>query len=269
MPGGMSRGPVIVAMTRRPEAMRCATAAWAPCRLSTSTKLACEPSRRPAHHHDREAGCREPGRERVVLVQADEEGSVHVARGQVLHGASLLGGRLGHQQDQLAVAGRERRADAAQQAREERVREHLAGGLRDDHRDRVAAPRHEAPGGPVGGVAELLDGGLDPEPDVRAHARRVVHDARDGRPGDARELGDLLQRCVAGPGTTGGLWHVPLRRSVRALSRLWMHSTAACQESALTACGANSDMAVAASRNLRPGVRWRARRAARTPGHCV
>ncbi len=227
MPGAVSRGPVIVAMTRRAGGDEVRDRRLGALAVVGVHEAGPRALRRPPDHHDRDAGGRQPGRQRVVLVEADQEGAIHVAGGQVVHGAPLVGGRLGHQEDELAVAGRERGADAAQQTREERVREDLPGGLRDDHRDRVAAPRHQAPGGPVGGVAQLLDGGLDAEPDVRAHARGVVHDARDGRPGDTRDVGDLLQRCVAGPGATVELWHVPLREVVRALSRLQMHSTAA------------------------------------------
>ena len=152
---------------------------------------------------------------------------------QVLGGPALVGDRVGHQQDQLAIAGGQLRADPAQQAREERIAEQPAGRLGDDHRDRVAAPGDEAAGGAVGDVAEAFDGRLDVDPDVGADPRRAVDDARDGRPGDAREMGDLFERGAGAPGTTAGLGHVNSDFCESALT-LDEQSIRRCQESALT-----------------------------------
>ena len=101
-------------------------------------------------------------------MEADQQRAVDVAGRQVLGGPALVGDGVGHQQDQLAVAGGQLGADAAQEAREERVAEQPAGGLGDDDRDRVAPAGDQAAGGPIGDVAEPVDGGLDVVPDVGA-----------------------------------------------------------------------------------------------------
>ena len=168
---------------------------------------------------------------------------------QVVGGPALVAPRVGHQQDQLAIAGGQLGADPAQQAREERVAEQPAGRLGDDHRDRVAAPGDEAAGGAVGDVAEPFDGGLDVDPDVGTDPRRAVDDARDGRPGDAREMGDLFQRRAGAPGRPLG-WATSTPTSVRALSRLLTHSIRRCQESALTL----DSVAFRRRRGVRSGV---------------
>ena len=57
-------------------------------------------------------------------------------------------------------------------------------------------------------------------PDVGADPRRAVDDARDGRPGDARHVGDLFQGSVAASVAAVWLCHSHSGPSVRALSRL-------------------------------------------------
>ena len=176
--------------------------------------------RRPPDEHDRHPGRAETRGQGIVLVEADQERAVDVPGGQVVGGPGFVRDGLGHQQDELPVARCELGADAAQQAREERVTEQPAGRLGDDHCDRIAAAGDQAAGGPVGDVAEAIDGCLDVDADVRADSRRSVHDARDGRPGDARHVGDLLEGRVAASVAAAGLGHGPLRSAVRALSRL-------------------------------------------------
>ena len=113
----------------------------------------------------------EARRQRVVLMEADQECPVHVPGGQVVGRPGLVRHGLGHQQDELPVPCREFGADAAQEAREERVAEQRAGRLRDDHRDRVAPAGDQAAGGAVGDIAEAIDGCLDVGPDVGADPR--------------------------------------------------------------------------------------------------
>ena len=95
--------------------------------------------------------------------------------------------------------GSELGADAAQHAGEERVAEQLGGRLGDDHRHRVAAPRHEASCGPVRRVAELPDGGLDGGARRLADAPVAVDDAGGGGARHFRDAGDLLQGGRPGP----------------------------------------------------------------------
>ena len=64
--------------------------------------------------------------------------------------------------------------------------------------------------------------------------RRAVDDPRHGRPGDARQVGDLLQGGAGAPGATAGLGHVNSDSLVRALSRSMQEHSSPCQESALT-----------------------------------
>ena len=101
-------------------------------------------------------------------MEADEEGAVDVAGGEVVGRPVRLARGRRHEEDQLEVARGERRADPAEEPREERVREHEAAGLGDDDADGVAAAGDEASRGPVGDVAQLVDGGLDGAPDVAA-----------------------------------------------------------------------------------------------------
>ena len=170
----------------------------------------------------------------IVAVEADQQGAVDVAGRQVVGGPPLVGRGLGHEQDQLPVAGGQLGADAAQQAREERVGEQSAGRLGDDDGDRVAAAGDEAAGGPVGGVAEPFDRGLDVDPDVGADAwasrSRPVRRSRGRRPPAGRppRAWRSLRRL-----RPLGLRHRHSVR-VRALSRLICTLAGACQESALT-----------------------------------
>ena len=127
-----------------------------------------------------------------------------MAGGEVVGRPMRLADGRRHEQDELQVARGERGADPAEEPREERVREHAPARLGDDDADRVAAAGHEAPGGPVGDVAQLDDGGLDGAPHVAAHAGRAVDDAGDRRTRDARNLGHLLKGCAAGALVTAG-----------------------------------------------------------------
>ena len=111
----------MVATTRRPDATRCATADSAPRRLSTSTKLAVAPFGGRPDEDDRHPGCGQPGGEGVVAVEAHQKGAIDVAGREVVGGAPLIGLGFGDEEDQLSVAGGELGADAAQEAREERV----------------------------------------------------------------------------------------------------------------------------------------------------
>ena len=66
--------------------------------------------------------------ERVVAVEADEDDAVDVAGRQVADGPALVDLVVGHQQDELQVAGRQRRADAPDEPREERIVEQPVAG---------------------------------------------------------------------------------------------------------------------------------------------
>ncbi len=161
----------------------------------------------PSDDDGRDAGGGDPGREGVVAVKAHQQGAVDVAGGEVVGCALGIGEGGGHQQDQLDVAGRQRRADAAQQAREERVAEQPAGRFGDDDADRSAPPGDQAARGAVGDVGQLDDGGFDLAPDVGGHPRRAVDHARDGRAGDAGERGDLLERRTVAAVAGWGICH--------------------------------------------------------------
>jgi hypothetical protein len=117
------------------------------------------PRSRRDHHRDARRG--DLAGEGVVVVEADEEGAVDVAGGEVVGRPVRLARGRRHEEDQLEVARGERRADPAEEPREERVREHEAARFGDDDADRVAAAGHEAPGGPVGDVARARRRGLD------------------------------------------------------------------------------------------------------------
>ena len=80
-------------------------------------------ARRPADDDERDAPGGQLGGQRIVAVEADEDDAVDVAAGQVAHGARLLLRVVGHEQDELQVARGEGRADAADDAREERIAE--------------------------------------------------------------------------------------------------------------------------------------------------
>ena len=91
----------------------------------------------------------------------------------------------------------ERVADAAQDAREERVAEHLGGRLGDDDGDGVAAPGDQASRRAVRDVAELADGRLD-RVAGRLATRRSPLTTRDAV---ARDTRASLATCsrVTGP----------------------------------------------------------------------
>ena len=191
------------------------------------------PLGRTADEHQRDAGLGQARGEGILAVEADQDRAVDVAGRQVVAGSADVGRRVRHEQDQLEVAGGQLQADAAQDAWEERVAEQPAGRLGDDHADRVAAAGDQAAGGPVGDVAEVLDGGLDVAADVWADPRRAVDDARDGRPRDAGQEGDLFQggtRCDGRAALADAKSRFSSRES--ALTLNW-ESSRACQESAL------------------------------------
>ncbi len=153
---------------------------------------------RPGREDHRDACLGHPEGEGVVVMEAHDEDPVDVAGGHVVGGAIGLRRRRRHQQDELQVAGGQGRTDAAQEAGEERIAEQHAGGLGDDHADRVTTAGDEAAGSPVGDVPELQDGGLDGPADVGADLGGAVDDTGDGRPRDARTRGDLFEgRSVA------------------------------------------------------------------------
>ena len=188
MPATMSRGPVIVATPRAAASARWCASRVAPrpgCRRRRSSTSTPVGGRADDDQRDVPAG--ELRGERVVAVEADEDDAVDVAGRQVADGPALVDLVVGHQQDELQVARGERRADAAEQPREERVAEQPAGGLGDDDRDRLAAAGDEAPRRAVRDVAESIDGLLDRAPDVGADLGRAVDHARDGRAGHARD----------------------------------------------------------------------------------
>ena len=140
-------------------------------------------------------------------MERDQQDAVDVAAGQVVLGTGRVPAPLRHQQDELQVARPQLAADAAQEAREERIDEQSRGGLGDDHADRFAAPGHEAPGSPVGDVAEAGDLSLDAPADVRADLGGAVDDARDGRAGNAGGVRDLLEGCAGTRVATVDLRH--------------------------------------------------------------
>ena len=171
----------------------------------------------------------------VVAVQADEDHAVDVAGREVAHGPLLIDVVIRHEQHELEVAHRQRRADTANEPREERVTEQPICRLRDDDRDRIAAARDEAPGGAVRDVPEAVDRLLDRASDVGADLRGAVDDPGNGRAGDTGDARHLIER--GDRSTRAGL---ELRHGspglacsvVRALSRSGTDHITPCQESA-------------------------------------
>ena len=110
MPAPMSVGPAIVAIVRRPRAMRCSTAR--PCALAVvDVDVAhLRAPRRPAAHDHGDVALGQPVGQRIVAVEADEQDAVDVAGAEVVaRTRSASAGRARHQQDELEVAGIERR----------------------------------------------------------------------------------------------------------------------------------------------------------------
>ncbi len=141
---------------------------------------------------------------------------------------------LREQQHQLVVVGGQLLADAAQLQGEEGVGEDPGLGFGDDDRDGVVPPGHEAAGGLVGHVPELVDGLADPLDERLPDPVPAVDHPGHGGPRDTGPCGHGLQG-----GTRGGLGHVgaPRRRlririavgksEVRALSdRSWITESA-------------------------------------------
>ena len=182
------------------------------------------------HHRDGRFG--DASGERIVVVEADEEGPVDVAGGEVIADAVGVRGRR-HQEDELHVARRKRQADPAKEAREERVVEQLLGGLGEHDADRSAAPGDEASGSAIGDVAKFDDGGFDRPADVAAHPGRAVHDARDGRSRDPGARGHRFEGRSVSAVAGGAVRHSVTPHCESALT-LDMHDSSPCQESALT-----------------------------------
>ena len=155
-------------------------------------------------------------------MEADQQRAVDVAGGQV------VGGPASRRPATSGISRTSWRSRAASSELMPRSRRGKNGSLNSrpvgsvmTTRDRVAAPGDEAAGGPVGDVAEL--GRWPPGRRRRTSGltlRRAVDDARDGRPGDAREMGDLFEGGAGAPGRDRWAGPRQLRLSVRALSRL-------------------------------------------------
>ena len=196
--------------------------------------VACrDPVRRSADEHQRHVCGRQARREGIIAVEADHDDPVDVSRGQVVADAVLVILRGRHEQDELEVVSRQHLADAAQESREERVREQPARGLGDHDADRSGPASGEAAGHPVRDIAEFRDRTFDALPDGRADPRGSVHHPRDRGPRDAGARRYFLQRAAAASIPRGAGCHRS-RPPVRALSRSEQHYIRACQESALT-----------------------------------
>jgi hypothetical protein len=65
--------------------------------------------------------------------------------------------------------------------------------LHTDQADDVLAAAGQALGGTIGYVTELLDGLLHPDPGGIANPVLAVHHPRDGRGGDAGQVGDVVE----------------------------------------------------------------------------
>ena len=190
----------MVAIRRRPWRARWPTALVAPPRLSASTQLAgavpidrgTRPGR-PADQDGGDAGPLQGAGERVVAVQGGEQHAVDVAAGHVPLQPPPVGQVLGDQQHELDPGPGQGGADPADHAGEERLGEEAGVRLGHDQGDRVGPPGDQAPGGPVGHVAELGHGPLDLGSHGRADLGRPVDDPRDGRPGDPGQGRHLLE----------------------------------------------------------------------------
>ena len=134
MPATMSRGPAIVAIARAAavDEVRGRASRAAPV-VGVDVVRRRTPFGGRADDDQRHMPAGELRGERVVAVEADEDDAVDVAGRQVADRAALVVLVVGHEQDELQVACRQCRADAADEAREERIVEQPVRGLRDDH----------------------------------------------------------------------------------------------------------------------------------------
>jgi hypothetical protein len=174
--------------------------------------------RGPAPDHQRQSALGQALRQGIVAVERGEQGAVDVTSREVALQAFLVARAFGHQQHELELRRGELRADAAEQAREERVIEQAGRRLRDDHADRVAAARHEAARGGVGDVTQAADRLLDGPPDIRADLGRSVDHPRHRGTRHARLTGDGFQRRTRpAVGRCGVRQRGPSRSSVCAL----------------------------------------------------
>ena len=93
---------------------------------------------------------------------------------------------------------------------DEPVHHRVGGALlegRHPQADQVAGPRPEAPRGPVGLIAELVDRVLHPGQGVGAQQVGVVDRVGDRLPGDAGQLRDVCQGRRRGRDMTAGTRH--------------------------------------------------------------
>ena len=105
----MSAGPAIVAMTRRPPRMRWSTALRRPAPVVHVDVARGARPQRAADDDRRDARCGDPGGQGIVAVEADEQRAIDVPGRQVVGRALRFGRGVRHQQDELDVAGGERR----------------------------------------------------------------------------------------------------------------------------------------------------------------
>ena len=205
----MSTGPQIVAILRRPRCSRCATAAAAPPTLSTSTYgRAAETADLPSDTTGtpsgparagsgsapapRRASRRPPARRRRICSHAAVRWPAESASMSVTC---------------LPASSSARPADRTTARTAGRHRTPWRRG-RDDQRDRVRALGHQAAGGRVGHVAELVDGVHDDGADSALTVLSVDHSG-DGRPRHSGPGGDGLQ---------GGPLGAFLRRPFRSIT---------------------------------------------------
>ena len=112
-----------------------------------------------AREHDRHAEAVQV--ERALPVHADQQDAVHMPAAQVPGDDLVLAWRVGGEQDELDVAGRQLAADPPQHEREERLGEDLPAVLAHQEGDRSGAARRRGPRRPVAHVTQLDNGRLD------------------------------------------------------------------------------------------------------------
>ena len=200
MPADMSAGPAIVAMRVQPRSMRCCVASRPPSTLSVSTywtSRSSADSGRPTNTFGTRDSCSARSSSSLRVVR-DDDRAVDVPVAQVADGALALAG-AGDDEHHLHVGVGERRAQAVERAREERVRQDALVGLGHHEGDRVGALGDQRAGGAVRGVAEVGDRGLDRGERLGRHAQTAVDGAGGCRARDTGALGDLLERRRGGP----------------------------------------------------------------------
>ena len=141
---------MIVAIARRPRAIRCSTAARAPPKLSESTRRQRLVGRAAAADHRRDPQLGQQVGQRVVRVDRDQQDPVHPVRRQVLGQPAPLPVAAREDQQELHLGVGEFRADPAQHVGEVRLGEEAGLGLGDDQGDRVRAVGGEGAGRRLG-----------------------------------------------------------------------------------------------------------------------